>query len=60
MRTDRYTLAHYYETDEWELFDRQKDPRQLRSVYANEAYADVVKDLKAQLVRLRKELKVNS
>ena len=59
VRTGRYTLAHYYETDEWELFDRQKDPRQLRNVYSDEAYAAVVKELKADLARLRKELKVS-
>ena len=58
VRTNRYTLAHYYETDQWELFDRQKDPRQLRSVYADSAYADVVRDPKAELVQLRTELKV--
>jgi arylsulfatase A-like enzyme len=60
VRTGRYTLAHYYETDEWELFDRQKDPRQLRSVYADDAYAEVVRDLKAELARLRNDLKVDS
>ena len=32
VRTDRYTLAHYYDSDEWELFDREKDPREMRSV----------------------------
>ena len=58
VRTGRYTLAHYYETDEWELFDRQKDPREMRSVYADPAYAGTVKTLKAELVRLRKELEV--
>jgi arylsulfatase A-like enzyme len=58
VRTRRYTLAHYYETDEWELFDREKDPKQLRSVYADDAYASVVKELQAELARLRKELKV--
>ena len=53
VRTDRYTLAHYGATDEWDLFDREKDPAQLRSVYADPAYADTVKDLKAELARLR-------
>jgi arylsulfatase A-like enzyme len=58
VRTDRYTLAHFYETDEWELFDREKDPRQMRSVYGDAAYAPEVKRLKAELARLRRELKV--
>jgi arylsulfatase A-like enzyme len=57
VRTDRYTLAHYEETGEWELFDLQKDPRQMRSVHADAAYKAVVKELKAELARLRREVK---
>ena len=53
VRTARYTLAHYGETGEWELFDREKDPAQLRSVYADPAYAQAVAELKAELERLR-------
>ena len=70
VRTDRYTLVYYYgkalgmkgardipHEPEWELFDRQKDPGQMRSVYADPAYATTVRELKAELERLRKELK---
>ena len=39
VRTGRYTLAYYYATDEWELFDNEKDPQQLRSVHADPKYA---------------------
>ena len=53
VRTERYTLAHFYETDEWELFDNQKDAAQLRSVYADPDYAKTVEALKAELTRLR-------
>jgi arylsulfatase A-like enzyme len=58
VRTERYTLANYYESGEWELFDREKDPHQLRSVYSDPSYAAVVKELKAALERHRKELQV--
>jgi arylsulfatase A-like enzyme len=58
VRTDRYTLASYYETGEWELFDRQKDPQQLRSVYTDPSYAQIVAELKSALERHRKELRV--
>lgn len=54
VRTDRYKLIHFYNEDEWELFDLQKDPNEMRSVYADPANADLVKDLKAELVRLQK------
>jgi hypothetical protein len=70
VRTDRYTLIFYYgkalgmtgaknedTVPEWELFDRQKDPRQLRNVYNEPAYQQVVSDLKTELERLRAELK---
>ena len=59
MRTDRYTLVYFYETKEWELFDNEKDPRQLRSVYADPAYAKTVEELKAELTRLRALYKDN-
>src|SRR5690606_41285967 len=32
VRTHRYTLIHYYEVGEWELFDLARDPQHLRSV----------------------------
>ena len=57
MRTARDTLAHFYETDEWELFDLEKDPRQMRSAYADPAYARVVAELKTELTKLRREFR---
>ena len=53
VRTGRYTLACYHATDEWELFDNEKDPQQLRSVYADPKYAATVTGLKSELTRLR-------
>jgi arylsulfatase A-like enzyme len=55
VRTKDYTLVHYFETDEWDLFDLKKDPQQMRSVYANPEYADVVKKLKAEIENLRQQ-----
>ncbi len=53
VRTERYTLAYFYETDEWELFDLETDPHQLTSVYDDPAYAGTVVELTAELGRLR-------
>ena len=60
LLTDRYKLVHFDGPDlrEWELFDLEKDPHELRSVYRDAAYATVVVDLKRELDRLRTELKV--
>jgi arylsulfatase A-like enzyme len=57
VRTDRYKLIHYYTLKEWELFDLQKDPHELKSVYDDPTYAAVRDDLNKELKRLRSELK---
>jgi arylsulfatase A-like enzyme len=58
--TDRYKLVHFDGPDlnEWELFDLEKDPHELRSVYDDATYATVVADLKREVGRLRAEFKV--
>ncbi len=58
--TDRYKLVHFYERDfdYWELFDRNTDPQELKSVFGSAEYAKVQRDLKVELSRLRSELKV--
>lgn len=58
VRTDRYKLIHYYEVGEWELFDMEKDPRELKSVYNDPSYSDIKRDLESELARLRKFYKV--
>ncbi len=58
VRTDRYKLIHFYNLDEWELYDLEKDPREMRSRYDNPDYAHVVKELKTRLAELQKEYKV--
>jgi arylsulfatase A-like enzyme len=58
VRTERYKLIHFYnDIDEWELYDLQKDPDELNNIYNDPAYPDVVKQLKAELSRLREEFK---
>ncbi|MCX6910911.1 MAG: DUF4976 domain-containing protein, partial [Verrucomicrobia bacterium] len=53
LRTERYTLACFYPVNEWELFDLEKDPQQLHSIYDDPACSKTVADLKAELSRLR-------
>jgi arylsulfatase A-like enzyme len=57
--TDRYKLVHFYGTGEdyTELFDLQKDPNELRSVYEAPSYASTRAQLEQELARLRKEVK---
>jgi arylsulfatase A-like enzyme len=58
VRTARYKLINFYELGEWELYDLQQDPHEMYSVYAEPAYAATVKDLKAELARLRRHYHV--
>ncbi len=40
IRTDRYKLMHFYhDVEEWELYDLEQDPSELRNVYYDPAYA---------------------
>lgn len=56
--TRDFKLAHfYYDVDEWELYDRRKDPSEMKNVYNDPAYSDVVKELKARLAELRVKYK---
>lgn len=58
--TDRYKLVYFYEPDMnyWELFDLKTDPHELKSVFGQQDYAAVQKQLEQELARLRAELKV--
>ena len=52
--TREFKLAHfYYDVDEWELYDRLKDPLEMMNVYENPAYADIIAELKTKLAELR-------
>jgi arylsulfatase A-like enzyme len=53
VRNSRYKLIHFYELGEWELYDLERDPHEMRSVYADPAYAAIAAELKAELARLR-------
>ena len=58
--TDRYKMVHFYapDVDYWELYDNQKDPLELKNMLGQPGYETVEKELKQEVARLRKELKV--
>lgn len=48
--TKEYKLVHfYYDVDEWEMYDRIKDPKELNSVYNDTAYQHVKDSLMQKL-----------
>jgi len=57
VRTDRYKLIYFYELKEWELYDLDKDPNELISVYSDPAYEKIVEQLESELQRLREQYK---
>jgi arylsulfatase A-like enzyme len=58
ISTERYKLIHfYYDIDEWELFDLQADPMDLKNVYNDPSYSSIRKDLHKRLADLMKKYK---
>lgn len=63
VRTERYKLISYYTINEWELFDLQKDPDEMESLFdwsgykVNPEYVSVVPGLVDELKRLRSHYK---
>ena len=69
IRTKRHKLIYYYSdalgqegaidetyTPEWELFDLEKDSRELKNVYGDPGYAIIAEELKEALHRLQSEV----
>jgi arylsulfatase A-like enzyme len=54
VATERYKLMHfYYDTDEWEMYDLETDPQEMKNIYNDPAYADVQKMMHERLAELR-------
>lgn len=59
--TKDFKLIHfYYDVDEWELYDRLRDPQEMNNVYADPAYSEVVEELHGKLKELRIKYKDSS
>ena len=56
VTTDRHKLIHFYKLNEWELYDLQRDSMEMKSVFADPAYAKVVVEMKTELARQQKLL----
>ena len=56
ISTGRYKLIRFYTRVEgWELFDLQKDPKEMKNVYGQNGYEKITVNLKKQLLQLIKE-----
>jgi len=60
IRTDQYKLIHYYyDMDEWELFDLEKDPNETNNIYDTKENTALIATLKTRLASLKKENKMD-
>lgn len=56
VRTDTHKLIHYWKKDAWELFDLTRDPTEQRNLISDPTQAGTITKLKAEIVRLQKQL----
>ncbi len=57
VRTTTHKLIYFWKKDQWEMYDLVADPGEMHNLYSDPAQAETVAKLKAELYRLKKELK---
>jgi arylsulfatase A-like enzyme len=56
IRTDRWKLIHFWEQpEEWELYDLQNDPDEVKNLYAQRDQEKRIRELRSRLEALRRE-----
>lgn len=56
IRTSRWKLIHFWEQpEEWELYDLQEDPEEMKNLYGQDQYKKLTRDLIKRLEVLRRE-----
>ncbi len=53
VRTDRYKLIYFYENNDWELYDLEKDKSEMKNLYGNPAYSNVQVMMKDKLKEVK-------
>jgi arylsulfatase A-like enzyme len=60
VRNERYKLIHfYYNMDVWEFYDLHKDPDEMNNAIANTEYAEIIKEMKMDIVIHQNKLGVD-
>jgi arylsulfatase A-like enzyme len=57
VRTMTHKLIYFWKKDQWEMYDLARDPDELHNLYNDPAQQQTVANLKAELYRLKKEVK---
>lgn len=54
ISTDRYKLMHfYYDIDEWEMYDLEKDPDEMNNIYNDPEYENIKNEMHEKLQDIR-------
>jgi arylsulfatase A-like enzyme/lysophospholipase L1-like esterase len=60
VRTERYKAMYFPRSSEWNLFDLETDPQEMKSVHDVEQYKPILAKLQERYRQLRKRYDVNS
>lgn len=60
IRTDNHKLMYFSHTEEYNLFDLQKDPQEMKSLHDDPDYATVLEEMKTKLEKSRVDYRVHS
>jgi arylsulfatase A-like enzyme/lysophospholipase L1-like esterase len=60
VRSDRYKLMHFPATKEWNLFDLEKDPQEMKSVHHDPEYTNVLAEMKQTYDNLRHQYRMST
>ena len=60
IRTDRHKLIHFPNTKEWNLFDLEKDPKEMNSVHEDPQYSNILTSLKKTYTEKKKKYALNN
>ena len=54
IRTKQYKLMHfYYDIDEWEMYDLNNDPSEMKNIYNDPKYSEIKETLHIRLSKLK-------
>lgn len=60
VRTDKWKLMYISDTEEYQLFDLESDPGEMKSLHGDPAHQGQLADMQARLIELREKYRAHS
>ncbi len=57
IRTESHKLIYFPSIDEYELFDLEEDPKEMKNIIDEENYVELAKELKIELKQIKEKYK---